>query len=183
MATLAVYQQNVLPAFVKWQALAFMRVEWSFIFSGSNKFLNETYPPELYPVHVAATEGDTLLSYAAMIRLNLEHAGTTYQAYGFGNMFTFPPYRREGHGRAVLNLATQYILRSDVDVAILFCDPPLEPFYAVYGWTTTQSPTYVGTPDQHEEHHVSRMMLFVSDKGKQNRAAYDVHPLYVEDSW
>jgi hypothetical protein len=62
--------------------------------------------PTADPMDFAAYEGDSLISYAATIRLELDHAGERYEAGGLGNMFTFPPYRREGFGRQVLDLAT-----------------------------------------------------------------------------
>jgi hypothetical protein len=83
-----------------------MRVEWPFVFTGAGKFAAETYPPECSPIHFAASEGDTLLSYAAILRLALAHAGADYAVAGFGNMFTlrrmdrccsFSAARRIGH--------------------------------------------------------------------------------------
>ncbi len=178
-----IYQQADFPAVLKWQAIAFMRVEWPFIFTGPGKFAAETYPPELHPVHFVATEGDTLLSYAAILRLNLAHAGTTYTSYGFGNMFTFPPYRREGYGHQVLALATDFIRRSDIDIAMLFCAPRLEAFYERSGWEVTASPTRIGVPSEYKTYHVTRMMLFVSEKGQAGKTDFETYPLYVEDVW
>ncbi len=146
-----------------------MRVEWPFVFTGPGRLISETYPPELDPVHFAASEGDALISYAAILRLTLAHAGANYAAYGFGNMFTFPPYRREGHGQRVLECATAYIRNSDVDIAILFCDAHLETFYARCGWEAIRSPTYVGPAEAQHEHPASKMMLFLSEKGQAQR--------------
>ena len=109
MPDLAIYQQSDLPAALKWQAIAFIKTERPFIFTGDFVFLTEPYPPELDPVHFVAAEGDSLISYASLLRLSLDHAGTVYEVYGFGNMFTFPPYRRQGYGRRVLELATDFI--------------------------------------------------------------------------
>src|SRR5690349_5122543 len=106
MPTVQHYHHSDFPAVLKWQAIAGMRVEWPFVFAEAGEFVTETYPPQLSPVHFAATEGDALLSYAAIIRLTLEHAGRTYAVYGFGNMFTFLPYRRRSYGTQVLQLAT-----------------------------------------------------------------------------
>jgi len=183
MPALKIYRQADFPAVLKWQAIAFMRGEWPFVFTGPGKFAAETYPPEYHPVHFAAIEGDTLLSYAAVLRLELEHAGESYTSYGFGNMFTFLPYRREGYGHRVLGLATDFIRRSDVDIAVLFCDPTLEAFYAASGWETTASPTRIGVPSAYETHHVTRMMLFVSEQGKAGKADFDTYPLYIGETW
>jgi predicted GNAT family N-acyltransferase len=183
MPAYAVYQQADFPTVLKWQAIAFMRVEWPFIFTGPGKFTAETYPPALHPVHFTATEGDALLSYAATLRLNLEHADQMYTSYGFGNMFTFPPYRHEGYGQQVLTLATDFIQQSDVDIAVLFCDPKLQQFYAGSGWQVVRTPIRIGTPSEYETHDVTPMMLFVSEKGQQGKENFERQPLYIEAPW
>jgi GNAT superfamily N-acetyltransferase len=183
MPTVTLYHQADCPPLLKWQAIAFMRVEWPFVFRETGKFAADTYPPELTPVHFVAAEGDALISYAAVLRLVLDHADTTYTVSGLGNMFTFPSYRREGYGRQVLDLATHFIRQSDVDVAILFCDPTLESFYTASGWEPVRSPTYVGLPSDMHAHDVLKMMLFVSDKGKTGKAAFASVPLMIEEAW
>lgn len=87
MPTSAIYSQADFPAILKWQALAFMRVEWSYIFTDDERFLSETYPVEFEPVHFVVTEGDTLISYAATVNLTLEHAHRKYKVCGLGNVF------------------------------------------------------------------------------------------------
>ena len=183
MPRLNVYQQLEFPAIYKWQAIASMRMEWTSIFQGENLYMPETYPPELHPVHFVMAEGDTLLSYAAILKLNLTHKGERYKVYGFGNMLTFPPFRKRGYGGQILEAATQFIRQSDVDAAILFCDPQLESFYATQNWVPTQSPTRVGEPGHYEEYEPTRMMLFVSEKGIQSKTDFETEPLYIEWPW
>ena len=183
MAQLTIYHQTDFPAIYKWQAIAFFRMEWPSIFHGENLYMSETYPPELDPVHFVMAEGETLMSYATILRLNLDHCGVDYKIYGFGNLLTFPPFRRRGYGGQILQVATDFIRRSDVDGAILFCDRRLEPFYAKRGWISTPSPTRIGEPDRYEEYPPSRMMLFVSDKGQRGRVDFDSQPFYIELPW
>lgn len=183
MPKLTVYTQPDFPAIYKWQAIAFMRMEWPSIFEGDNLYMPETYPPELEPVHFVVAEGDTLISYGALLRLDITHAGSEYRVYGFGNMLTFPPFRRRGYGGQILQAATHWIQESDVDVAILFCDPRLEVFYAAQRWVPTPSPTRLGGPDGYEEYEPLRMMLFVSEKGRRGKAAFETQPLYIELPW
>lgn len=184
MATFNTYQQANFPPVFKWQAVSFMRCEWPSIFQGELTFLTETYSPDLEPVHFVAAEGDVLLSYAAIIRLNIKQAGRPFTVYGFGNMFTFPPYRGKGYGRRVLDLATDYILKGDVDVSILFCEAKLAPFYALSGWQMTLAPTRIGRPDRYEPYeNAIRMMLFVSAHGKGYRKAFEEQPVYVDWAW
>ena len=183
MPTSTKYSQTDFPAILKWQALAFMRVEWPYIFEDDERFLTETYPPALEPIHFVVTEGETLMSYAAVIHTTMEHASHTYKVCGFGNMFTFPPYRGEGHGRKVLQMATDTIIQSDLDLAILYCEPKRTAFYEHAGWAITHSPTRFGNETKYEDHDEERMMLSLSDKGKQGRADFDTHPVYVDWTW
>ena len=144
MPTLTIYRHDNFPGVFNWQAIAFMRCEWPSIFQGDILYLSTPYPPELEPVHFVMAEEDSLLSYATLMKRHLSHAGQDYTIYGFGNMFTFAPYRTQGYGRKILQAATEFIRRSTVDVAILFCDKSLEKYYSAEGWLTTPSPTYVG---------------------------------------
>ena len=186
MSTSAIYSQTDFPAVLKWQAIAFMRMEWSYIFTEDQdgKYVSETYPVEFQPVHFVVTEGDTLISYAATIRENIEHTNRSYKVCGLGNVFTFPPYRREGNGSKVVELATNTIKESEVDVAILFCDRLNAPFYAKAGWISTSSPTYIThSKNDHEIHDEQRMMLFISDKGKQGQRDFEQQPVYLDWTW
>lgn len=168
MPTYTVYQQDEFPAHLKWQALGFMRTHWPDIFSGGGRLISETYGPDDEPVHFAATEGEVLFSYAALLRVTVEHASAPYAVYGFGNMFTFPPYRHEGHGLRLVEMATDYIRASAMDLGILFCDHELQGFYARCGWEV--APGYA-------------MILFVSGKGKARREALLTQPLQLERYW
>lgn len=183
MSQLTIYQQAEFPAAYKWQAIAFMRMEWSSIFYDDNLYMSETYPPELAPVHFVIAEGDSLLSYASLLKLPLSHAGNDYQIYGFGNLLTFPPYRKRGYGGQILQAATDFIHQSQVDGGILFCDRLLEPFYGAKGWTITRAPTRLGKLDQYKEYEPSRMMLFVSENCQRGRADFETEPLYIDWPW
>ena len=183
MTTSAIYSQTDFPEVLKWQALAFMRVEWSYIFTEDERFLTETYPIEFQPVHFVVTEGKTLISYAATIQTTLEHANRSYKVCGLGNVFTFPPYRKEGHGHKVLELATNAIEQSDVDVAILFCNRSNASFYASEGWISTLSPTYIADGEDYYEDDEQRMMLFISDQGKQGQSDFEQQPVYLDWTW
>lgn len=179
-----IYQQSDFPAALKWQAIAFIKTEWPFVFTGDDLFLTEPSSPDLDPVHFVVSEADSLISYASVFRLNLDHSGTSYKIYGFGNLFTFPPYRRKGYGRQILELATGFIKHSDVDAAILFCEPQVEMFYTACGWKPAPAPTRIGIPSDYEVHEgVGKMILYVSEKGQQGKPDFENQPLYVEWPW
>lgn len=186
MPNATIYSQADFPAILKWQAISFMRMEWPYIFTDEQdgKYANETYPIEYQPVHFAVTEGDTLISYAATILEAITHANRSYKVCGLGNVFTFPPYRREGNGGKVLELATNEIKKSDVDVAILFCEPANVSFYAKAGWISTASSTYIADgKNDYEIHDEQRMMLFVSNKGKQGKSDFEQRSVYLDWAW
>ena len=172
-----------LPVAYRYQAIAFMRTEWPSIFQGEDKFIMGTYPPALSPVHFVISAGEALVSYAEVLRLRFPQAGIEFQMYGFGNMFTFQPYRNEGFGKQVLALATNHIKNSDVDVAMLFCDKKLVPFYEKEGWEVTDSPTRIGDENEYEVYEPTRMMLFVSEHGQKNADAFTENPVYTESPW
>lgn len=183
MPTLTLYRQPDFPAIYKGQAIALMRMEWPSLFQGDNLYMSETYPPERGPVHFVVGEGDTLLSYGAILKLRLAHAGSDYRVYGFGNLLTFPSFRKHGYGGQILQAATQFIQQSDVDAGILFCDPQLAQFYAAKGWARTYSPTRLGGPDQYEEYPPLRMMLFVSEKSREGKTDFENQPFYIDEPW
>ena len=183
MPTLRIYEEQDFPSAYNWQAIAFMRCEWPSIFQGDILYLSAPYPPELHPVHFVMAEGDSLLSYATIMKLNIPHAGQDFAVYGFGNMLTFPPYRKQGYGRRILHAATEHIHKSNVDAAILFCDKSLENYYAQEGWVTIRSTTYLGYSGQPVAYEPSRMMLFVSEKGKAGRTDFENSALYIDYPW
>ncbi|AUX43742.1 uncharacterized protein SOCE26_051970 [Sorangium cellulosum] len=179
-----VYRQNELPESLMWQAVSFMRVQWPSIFKGSLRLLKHTYPPDMGTVHFTISEEGVLLSYASVLRIDLPHAGERHVVYGLGNVFTFPPYQGEGLGRQVVEMATGFLRSSEADVAALFCSSRLERFYAASGWEAQHGAiTRVGTPERFTVHDELRMMLFVSDKGRDARAAFAGEPLYVPWPW
>lgn len=184
MPQLRTFRDADLPPPLKWQALSFMRVEWPFIFSGDSRLSTDIYGADLRPVHFVVAEGEVLVSYATVIRMDLDHAGPTWRVYGLGNVLTYPSFRGEGHGRRVVDAATQYIGDSDADVAALFCDPGLAGLYAKSGWTAMEgATTLVGSKADPTPYGALRMMLFVSAKGRAGRPLFEGHPWYVGDPW
>ena len=115
-----------------WQALSFMRCEWPFLFSGDNRLRARTF--ESAVSHLVRTDGDVLLSYADVVADQVTVAGEPISVLGLSNVFTFPPYRNEGHASEIVNAAGRQIDASGVNLALLFCEEWLEPFYRARGW-------------------------------------------------
>jgi GNAT superfamily N-acetyltransferase len=184
MPELHVYDHREFPSDLNWQAISFMRVEWPSILLGGHRLGTETYPAEHRPVHFVVSEQNLLISYAAIMHLMLDHADHYYQVAAFGNVFTFPAFRGEGHGRQVVGAATHFIQTSGVDLGIVFCKPHLVSFYRASGWGLIDGGgTRVGTPASFTDHPYHRLMLFVSNHGRENRAAFEQYPLYIESPW
>jgi hypothetical protein len=84
----------------------------------------------------------------------------------------------------VLQAAAQYLDASSVDLAMLFCHPTLEAFYARSGWEACQTAeTRIGTPESYTVDHDLHMMRFISAQGKQAGQAFSTNPLYIAWPW
>lgn len=135
-------------------------------------------------VHFSFVENDQLISRAEIIQVDLEHLGQTYKVCGLCNVLTLPPFRAKGYGKHVVKAATSYILQSDVDMGLLFCEPQLESFYASNGWEIqNHSVTRIGTSTHYRPYTNTRMVLLVSDKGKNASADFENHPMYIQHVW
>ena len=131
-AKIDIYQQGALPEALVWQSLSFMRCEWPWLFSGDGRLRASPFPAS---VHVACTDGPVLLSYAEVVETTALRDGKEIRVAGLSNVFTFAPYRREGHASKTVRVANSLIDERDPDMAILFCEDELVPFYAALGWT------------------------------------------------
>jgi hypothetical protein len=127
------YSGAMLPQSLAWQALSFLRCEWPFLFTGPNRLRDRPFG-DLRTTYVVRIDGEVLLSYAEVLSATGTRAGEPVNILGISNVFTFPPYRREGHASALMAAVGQVIGDSNAEVAILFCENELEPFYAARGW-------------------------------------------------
>jgi len=150
-----------------WQVFQSKPIGWDFI------------DAEAHPLSFALVEQDVLISHALVSRRDLTHAGETYKMYGLSAVFTYPQFERRGYGRQVVDAATTYIMTSAADVAMLGCKPHLTAFYAGGGWVNMEATRilYGARSAPTEAGHV--MMLFVSEKGRQGRLAFEREPVYV----
>jgi hypothetical protein len=86
---------------------------------------------------------------------------------------------KQGYGRHVVGAVTAHILASDADVAMLGCKPHLIPFYAASGWADMPATQILYGPKSAPTQGGHVMMLFVSEKGRQNRLVFVHEPVYV----
>ena len=184
MPHLSVYAHHAFPAALNWQAVSFMRVAWPSIRLGGHRLGTETYPARYEPVHFVITERDVLISYAALMWLDLPHADTRYRGAAFGNVFTYPAFRGEGDGPRVVDAAAASLDGSAADGALLVCKPHLVRFSSNRGWDVLEGArTRVGTPEASAEHPYRRLMRFLSAQGSQGRLSLTCQPLSIDSPW
>ena len=131
--TTRTYPGGMLPQDLAWQSLSFLRCEWPFLFTGANRLRARPFG-EPAARHLVRADGEVLLSYADIVGAEAMLAAARIDVLGLSNVFTFPPYRGEGHASAIVAAAGQVIEESSADLAILFCQHEVAPFYAVRGW-------------------------------------------------
>jgi GNAT superfamily N-acetyltransferase len=178
------YHHRDFPSALNWQAVSFMRVEWPDILLEGHRLGIETYPAEYNPVHFAFVEANVLISYAALMTIELKHMDQTYRVAAVGNVFTFPAFRGEGYGSRVVAAAVAYLQQQAVDVGMLFCKPHLLAFYRANGWELLEgSETRQGTSEQFTVHLYHRLMHFVSERGQLARTDFATQPVYIPWPW
>jgi GNAT superfamily N-acetyltransferase len=125
-----------LPRELEIQVLAFMRIVWGEDWSAEDRFRTRLWRDDR-AVHFVRADGNLLVSHAQIVVPDLERAGRPLRIAGVGGVMTYPQFRGEGHGTAVMRRATDHI-RTDpsFDVGMLFCDPDVIPFYERFGWMT-----------------------------------------------
>jgi GNAT superfamily N-acetyltransferase len=179
MPELRFFPSDELPRELKCQILAFIRVEWWFIFREADRFWDFTQKPT-HPVNAVLTERGLVISHAEINWRLVEHAGQTFKVYGVSAVFTYPAFRREGYGTQVMRAVVDYLRASDADVAMLFCLPQLVPFYENAGWECPAGAQLVyGDPLYPQEEELAACMLFLSERGRAARQALTSQPVYI----
>lgn len=182
MVKLVTFADEALPADLKCQILAAHRAEWPDGYAGANRLRDWVQRPWFHPLHVMLVEQGILVSYAGVAWKRLEHAGETYTAYGLSGVYTYPAFRRQGHGRRVVGAATAHIRRSDADVGLFTCDPKLTGFYSAAGWELVEGAVLRGGPRDAPVPTEERVMMgFFSEKGRRGRAAFASEPIVFDD--
>ncbi len=127
------YSGSEFPQSLTWQALSFLRCEWPFLFTGDGRLRSRPFSSD-DGWCVARADGDVLLSYAEVLRVTATRTDAAVRVLGLSNVFTFPPYRDEGHASAIMHAVGELINGSDADVAVLYCELDLVSFYSARGW-------------------------------------------------
>lgn len=109
------YPQDQLPARLKCQILAFLRINYPEGFTGVNRLRDWISSPDTHPVSIMLVEAGILISHTEVLWKELEHGGQRYKAYGLSGVFTYPAFRGQGYGQQIVELGTAYIDASDGD--------------------------------------------------------------------
>ena len=180
MEELLTYTSADLPESLKWQTLSFLRVQYPGGFMNENRLRDWITNQADHPIHILLLEQGILISHTNVVWKLLEHDGITYKAYGLTGVFTYPSLRGQGYGSKVVAAGTEHILRSDADIAMLYCEETLTNFYARHGWIYMHnSISFIeerGQPVRVDDEIL--MMLFLSPQGQRGRAAFEDKPIY-----
>jgi predicted acetyltransferase len=145
------YPRAELPRELEIQVLAFMRIVWSDVFHGDERLRTRLWEDEA-AMHFVRADGDLLVSHAQVVVPHVSHDGRPLRIAGVGGVMTYPQFRGEGHGMAVIRRTTEHIRSSTAfDIGMLFCDPGIVPFYERFGWTLLPAGRVVATHDEPED--------------------------------
>ena len=180
MIELFTYTNAEFPENLKWQAVSFLRMQWPGGFTGENRLRDWVTRDDDHPIYIVLVEAGILISHTNVVWKYLEHDGITYKAYGLTGVFTYPSFREQGYGSQIVAAGTEYILKSDADLGMFYCDERLRKFYAQHGWIHMDtSTTFIGTKEHPEliDDEIL-MMLFLSPMGQLGRQAFENRPIY-----
>jgi GNAT superfamily N-acetyltransferase len=179
MPQLSIFDTQSLPEAHAHQIRSFIRLHWH------DEYLYSIDAPlfqaERHPRHVVVHERHALLSHGRVIWVDFAHAGESWRLYCLGDVLTYPAFRKRGHGAQVVAAATQ-LIRADstADAAILFTDPATTALYAAHGWEVVPSLTATfGHPIAADPSEGTAMMLFLSERAKQQRSVFETQTLQL----
>lgn len=186
MAELLTYPTEQLPPIWKWQILSFLRIHWSEGFTGTNQFRDWITKSEDHPLSFILIERDVLIGHVNVVWKFIEHAGTTFKAFGLTGVFTYPAFRGQGYGLQLVQRTTDFIDTQDADVGLFNCDANLIAFYQRAGWKPLpHAQTFIGPRTNPELAQETLMMRFLSSKGQRFHTAFEQGHLHFgsDSTW
>ena len=175
---LFIYQEDeTIPPHFYYQAQSFVRIFWS---DGDDRDIESGLNEPA--IHLVLAKGKSLLSYATIVQRDVNIEGQLYKMAGLGNVMTFPYFRKRGYGGQVVQAATKIIQsKTSVDFGLLWTEPKNYDFYRRSGWELTPDlVTLLGDPQNpHPYEDEEGMVLFCSDKARQERASITSGHIYI----
>ena len=185
MFDLHIYRDGAKPPLpFHYQIQSFVRMMWS---DGDDYDIDYGLNAPSSSMVVVLANGNTLISHVEVICTALELAGQSYKCYGLSGVMTYPAFRKRGFAGQVIDTAAALIREDpEADVALLWTAHHNVPFYVAHGWEAMPNlMTLTGDrtqPDVFDEE--MRMMLFLSEKGKAARPAFEQGRVYVgQEHW
>jgi GNAT superfamily N-acetyltransferase len=180
MSTLQDFPRHEIPVFLAAQIRSYVRMQWPFLNPGNTELWNRI-PQPIPPRHFVLTDGELLISHAAVNQRTLSHRGRDWSVAGLSTVFTYPDRRGAGCASQVLAAATKYILQSNADLAILFAGHPLENFYHHHGWLAAPNARILFGPTASPKLKADNlvMMLLISPAAQQKPEWFLTENLYV----
>jgi predicted N-acetyltransferase YhbS len=174
---LRAYRKPDVPREIAIQIASYVRVQWpGLIAPGKPLWEATSYPAEC--LHFVLTDGDVLISHAAVSSRRLAHGGETFNVYGLSSVFCYPTHRGSGFGEQVVAAATAHIRHaSDADLALLFCGARAQSLYTRCGWELVPG-MQIRYGDDNREFNDGRVMtLFVSSRARAHD--FSAEPFHV----
>lgn len=182
MAELVKFADDQLPADLRSQILSLHRAQWPDGYVGELQGRDWIQRSWFHPSHFALVEDGVVISYTGVVWKHLTHADEMYKTYGLSGVVTHPAFRRQGHGRRIVDAATDAIRRTDADIGLFTCAPEHQEFYAASGWLPMAGTVLFGGPRSAPYPSDERTMMgFFSEKGKRGRTAFASVPISFDD--
>ena len=128
------YVRPDLPRLIEQQVLDFGRLIWSDGFMPEDRFRDRMHEVPDDTTHFVRSVGSLLVSHVQVIPIQLDGRDGPLVIGGISSVLTYPPFRGEGHGSALLRRAAEHIDAKGLQVGMLFCDRDTIPFYTRLGW-------------------------------------------------
>ena len=184
MLHLLQFLQQDCPEPLREQILDMMQREWPQAFEKTRRERPWPEHPETHPTSFVLLEANTVISHVAVPWKIINHEGQTYRAFGLSEVMTHPSYRHQGFGLQLVKEATSFIQKSNPDIGLFTCQPPLVSFYTQAGWEHIPNTPLIGgvrnKPFRSDSLGLSTMMRFFSEKAQQHRSAFEGTDIYLE---
>ena len=128
------YLRPELPRLIEQQVLDFGRIVWPDGFMPEDRFRDRMHEVPDDTRHFVRSAGSLLVSHVQVIPIKLAGRDGPLVVGGVSSVMTYPPFRGEGHGSALLRRAAEHIDASGFRSGMLFCDRETIPFYERLGW-------------------------------------------------
>jgi GNAT superfamily N-acetyltransferase len=185
MAELRVYRRHEVPPLIAAQVRSFVRVQWPFVHAGSTT-LWDFEVREDAPLHFVIVEGEALVSHGHVRRRTVEHRGRAWAVDAVSSVFTYPDFRKAGHGARLVRAISDHVRTAGADLGMLFAGERVRRLYEGSGWRWIDAArVQYGDRTRPQTHTGSQLMtLAVTGAGAAAADVCAAEPVYVGlDTW